>query len=355
MQVAGQRGRRQVKKVFQTRACCIPGIEGLAVFDIANMLRHKTGRFAVRILARECDRCLLLRAAGEHAGRDGIECRQRQRLRRISASAAHGHNGSIDHAHHGVVIAREDRAVIAEQRIGNAGGNEALPGKNVIGLDGLFAQVSAGHDQHMHAVRRGGCKQQMLKRGIGEHDAELGQIMRDGRCERESVGGIALASSTPAQQHDGTDAAGQQVALGIIDMAQALGAAKVAHHNGKWFIAAALATAQLDYCLLIGGVAGQMESAQALDGDNTAACQQLDTALNNGVAGFARAADSRRRPRAFELHTVRCLVPRNMRPAVKTGIRLRVKAPVKWVAILRGALGAHGKAVHRGSRSVIRQ
>ena len=268
MQVAGQRGRRQVKKVFQTRACCIPGIEGLAVFDIANMLRHKTGRFAVRILARECDRCLLLRAAGEHAGRDGIECRQRQRLRRISASAAHGHNGSIDHAHHGVVIAREDRAVIAEQRIGNAGGNEALPSKNVIGLDGLFAQVSAGHDQRVHVMRRGSCKQQMLKRCIGEHDAEFGQIVRNGRCEFESIGEISLASTTPAQQHDGADAAGQQVALGIIDMAQTLSIGKAAHHNGKWFIAPALATTQLNHSLLIGGVACQMESAQALDGNN---------------------------------------------------------------------------------------
>ena len=123
------------------------------------MLRHKTDCLVVRILARECDRCLLLRAAGEHTGHDDIECRQRQRLRRISASAAYGHNDPVDHAHHGVVIAREDCAVIAEQRVGNAGCNEALPSKNVIGLDGLFAQVSAGHDQRMHAARRGGCKQ----------------------------------------------------------------------------------------------------------------------------------------------------------------------------------------------------
>lgn len=44
-----------------------------------------------------------------------------------------------------------------------------------------------------------------------------------------------------------------------------------------------------------------------------------------------------------------------MRPAVKAGIGLRMKAPVKWVGILRGAFGAHGKAIHRGGRSVIRQ
>lgn len=74
-------------------------------------------------------------------------------------------------------------------------------------------------------------------------------------------------------------------------MAQAFSIGKAAHHNGKRLVAAALATAQLDHRLLIGSVAGQMESAQALDGDNTAACQQLDAAFDDGIAGLARGAD----------------------------------------------------------------
>ena len=232
------------------------------------MLRHKTSRRTVRVLACECNRGFLLRAAGEHTRRGAGECRQRQRLRGVPASTAYGHNGIVDHTYYGVVVAREDRAVIAEQRIGDTGGNEVLPSKIVVGLDRLFAQVTAGHDKCVHAM--GFCcgKQQMLKRGIGEHDAEFGQIVRNGRCEFESIGEISLASTTPAQQHDGADAAGQQVALGIIDMAQALGAAKVAHHNSKRFVAAALATAQLGHRLFVGGVASQMESAQALDGNN---------------------------------------------------------------------------------------
>ena len=44
-----------------------------------------------------------------------------------------------------------------------------------------------------------------------------------------------------------------------------------------------------------------------------------------------------------------------MRPAIKAGIGLRVKTPVEWVGILRGAGGAHGKTIHRGGRSVIGQ
>ena len=44
-----------------------------------------------------------------------------------------------------------------------------------------------------------------------------------------------------------------------------------------------------------------------------------------------------------------------MRPAIKAGIGLCVKATVEWIGILCGAGGAHGETVHRGSRSVIRQ
>lgn len=189
MHIACQGGRRQVKEVFQTRARGAPSIESRAVFDIADMLRHKTGRMTVRVRASECDRGFLLRPAGEHTGRGVVERRQRQRLRRISACAAHGHDDPVDYACHGVVVARQNRAVVTEQRIGDAGGNEVLPCKGVVGLDGLFAQVSAGHDDCVHTVRRSCGEQQMLKRGVGEHDAELGQVVRDGWCEFEGVEG----------------------------------------------------------------------------------------------------------------------------------------------------------------------
>ena len=113
---------------------------------------------------------------------------------------------------------------------------------------------------------------------------------------------------------------------------------------------------KLGYRLLVGGIACQVKSAQTLDGDDTAVGQQLNTAVDNGVAGLARGADGRRRGRLrrSSLSTHR-LAPRNMRPAIKAGIGLRVKTPVEWVGILRGALGTHGKTIHRRGRSVIRQ
>lgn len=82
--------------------------------------------------------------------------------------------------------------------------------------------------------------------------------MHDRWREGEEVGGtaVALANSAPAQQHDGADTAGEQIAFSIVDMTQALGISKAAHHNGKWFVAAAFATAQLGHRLLVGSVTG---------------------------------------------------------------------------------------------------
>ena len=133
-----------------------------------------------------------------------------------------------------------------------------FPGKVVVGLDGLFAQVAAGHDERVHTAGFCRGKQQMLKRCIGEHNAKLGQVARDGRCEYEGVGRIAVvpANSPPAQQHDWADTASEKLALSIVDMTQAPGIGKTAHHDGKRLIAATLATAQLGHRLLVGSVTG---------------------------------------------------------------------------------------------------
>ena len=136
-------------------------------------------------------------------------------------------------------------------------------------------------------------------------------------------------------------------------MAQAFSIGKAAHHNGKRLVAAAFAAAKLGYHLLVGGVAGQVEPAQSLDGDDAAACQQLDAAFDDGIAGLARRADGWCRVDRCRRNAAIRLSPRNMRSTIKAGIGLRMKAPVKRVAILCGALGAHGKAVHRRGRSVI--
>lgn len=164
-----------------------------------------------------------------------------------------------------------------------------------------------------------------------------------------------VAGCTAVQQHNGTNTASQQVALNTIDMTQTLGVGKTAHHNGKWFVAAAFATAQFAHRLFVGGVACQVESAQALDGDDAAAGQQLGAAVDDRIAGLARGADSRRCVDGRWHHAAIRLTPRNVRSALKAGIGLRMKAPVERVSILCGAGGAHRKVIHRRGRSVIGQ
>ena len=230
-----------------------------------------------------------------------------------------------------------------------------FPGEAVISFDRFLAQVSAGHDERVRTAGFCRGKQQMLKRCIGEHNTELGKVVRDGRREREGVGGISLANSMPAQQHDGTNAAGQQAALGVVDMAQAFSIGKAAHHNGKRLITATLAAAKLGYRLLVGGVAGQVEPAQSLYGDDRSVGQQLDAAFDDGIAGLARGADGWCCVDRRWHNTAVRLEPRNMRSTIKTGIGLRVKPPIERVGILCGAGGAHGETIHRGSCSVIGQ
>ena len=95
----------------------------------------------------------------------------------------------------------------------------------------------------------------MLKRGVGEHDAKLGQVVCDGWRELGGAVGV-VAGCAATQQHNGTNAAGKQITLNAIDMTQALGVGKAAHHNGKRLVAATLAMAQLVHRLFVGGIAG---------------------------------------------------------------------------------------------------
>ena len=98
-----------------------------------------------------------------------------------------------------------------------------------------------------------------------------------------------------------------------------------------------------------------MEPTETLDGDDAAACQQLDAAFDDGIAGLARRADGWRCVDTRWRNAAIGLAPRNMRSAFKAGVGLRVKPPIERVGVLCGAGGAHGKAIHRGGRSVIGQ
>lgn len=87
---------------------------------------------------------------------------QRERHRRKTARASHGQRLSRDDAHHGVVVAREDGAVVSEQRVGDTARNQVLPGQLVIHLDGFLGEVAARHHERVHTPLLAGGEQEVL-------------------------------------------------------------------------------------------------------------------------------------------------------------------------------------------------
>ena len=93
---------------------------------------------------------------------------KRDRQRRVAAGAAQDQFAVQHHAHDGVVHVPDDGAVVDEEKVGDAA--EAFERFVLVGADRLVAQVAArGHDRE---AERG--QQQVMQRGVGEHDAEVG-------------------------------------------------------------------------------------------------------------------------------------------------------------------------------------
>ena len=70
-------------------------------------------------------------------------------------------------------------------------------------------------------------------------------------------------------------------AIRFRDLAQPLRGRQILHHDRESFPAAALALAQQAYRAIVGRVAGQMKSTQALDGDNFALREQPPRSFEN--------------------------------------------------------------------------
>ena len=69
VRVAGECGRAQVEEPFHTRARRLPGVKGLGVFEVADVLRNKALSSAGAVFACEGEGRFLLGAAGEDAER----------------------------------------------------------------------------------------------------------------------------------------------------------------------------------------------------------------------------------------------------------------------------------------------
>ena len=130
-----------------------------------------------------------------------------------------------------------------------------------------------------------------VQRRVGEHDAEV-RVIAARRHRRQPV-----RSGRRRQQHDRPLRAGQQPrATARRRRRSARAVARSAHHDGERLVAAPLSPSQLGDRVLVGRVAGQVVSADALDREDPAVAQQppglpqRDRRRGAAVAGRGSAA-----------------------------------------------------------------
>ena len=138
--------------------------------------------------------------------------------------------------------------------------------------DRLVGDVSAGQDDR---AGHGG-EQQVVQRGVRQHDAEL--AVARGR------GGGDGGAGPPGQQHDRAGRAGQQAGGRGVDLGQFRGRGQVGGHDRERLVLAVLALAERGDGLLAGGVGGQVVAAQALDGEDAAVAEEFGGRLERVFA-----------------------------------------------------------------------
>ena len=130
--------------------------------------------------------------------------------------------------------------------------------------DRLVRDVTAGQ----HDRPADGREQQVVQRGVRQHQPELPVPGGDRRGDRVRRGGRG-------QQHDRPAAAGQQAGGGLVHLAQPPRGRHVGHHHGERLVLAVLARPQRRGGRLAGRVHGQVVAAQALDGQHLALPEQV--------------------------------------------------------------------------------
>ena len=335
-----------------------PGVVGGRVFHIADVLAHE-GLAG----AREREGILLFGAGGEQHGRVFPAGHRKRHHRRRETAGAPNHLharpplSEVEHAQDRIVVARQDRPVVAQKGVGDPG--KGPVGAGVVDLDGLVVHVAARHHEEARIV----VHDQVLQGGRRQHDAQFGKAI--GQTGREDRIGTLL------EQHDGARGALKLLGLFLAHLAVGPRRFNRRHHAGEGLARATLATAQFGQSKRVGGVAGQMEAAESLDGHDRTRAQLVDAGRDNRVALVARGAPA---------HLPGCMqvacggggaggffgkarlagphrghVPAQVRTAFKAGVGLGVEAAVGRVDVFGRAGAAHGKVGHACCGPVVGQ
>ncbi len=237
----------------------------------------------------------------------------------ITARAPQNDGAEGAGASHRIVDPARDGTLADQERVGKAG--EPLARFIVAVSDRLTRSIGAGDDENLG---RAAVEQQMMQWGVGKHDSKL-----------VTLGGNVRERRERGSKDDG--------ARGRCEKRLGFGSERhercrdleIRRHNGEGFLLAKLALAQRGHCRGIAGIASKVISANPLDREDAAAAQQIGGARNRAGSGVA--------------------VEQVARTAGRTGDRLRVKAAVGGIAILRVAQRIHGPTAHGGAAAIVGQ
>ena len=280
-------------------------------------------------------------ASGE--GEDGLHLaadgEQRRRVegqgdgkRDVAAGAADELGLAGDDGGDGVVSALEDFAIVEEEAVGDA--VEAGAGFVVVDTDGLVGEVGAGHDEGGEAAVG---KEQVVERRVGEEKAEPRDAGGDGWGD--GIGCRAAGVSCAAEEDDGALDGGEDVDFLRAELAEGAGGCEVANHDGEGLAGAVLSLAEAVNGSLIGGVDGEVEAADAFDGEDLSVGEAADGFLNGVLiedgAGWVGGDE-------FDLGA-----------ADGAGVGLGMEAAVGRVVVFLPAGGTHGEDGHGGLGAVV--
>ena len=194
MLIASKQRQRYTEKTLVALNRFKPRVVDQGIFHITHMLRHKRIAFA-----QETRRGFLLgaRCANARIFGCGKRIRQMKWCGRIAACTAHklqrgARLPKVQNAHHGVVITRTDRAIVAQNGIRNA--PKRTQRFSIIGHNRFIVHIPRGHNKHTTTRRSKIMHEQHLQRRVRKHHAQLVQMICQPRRK--------LNRRLQAQQHN---------------------------------------------------------------------------------------------------------------------------------------------------------
>ena len=276
------------------------------------------------VARQQAERIFHVAAQGQHGRGDFMG--QRDGFGGIAAGATDEQGRVARDQDHAVVVAVVDGAIVEEEGVGQR--TQVGPGVVIGAGDGLIPAVAAGHHQRAVQVPQ----QQVVQGRVGQHDAH--------RVQARGDGGAEVGVGTEEEQDDGRGGGSQGLGLSRGDAAVATHGRQIGHHHGQGFVRTLFALPQTHDRVVVRGVAGEMEAAQALDGQDVTFQQQ--------VFGPAQRVLPLRDPISGHLQP-------DVGPAVGAGVGLGVEATVERVFVFGPAGVAHDKGGHGGGGPVVGQ